>query len=256
MVFVFSLFILPGQPVEAVAVALRAALGSTKVVRLQGLAASRPAAAWPTFYDALTEDTRQVLHLDENFAAGSIRTGQKWIEVRYDADILDEVAYRFSKNAQPLHTDESYLSEPAEVMFMHFLVQAPIGGETTFVDANALWLLLQRHAPTLGARLLNQPIRFAKADDARVLPIIAQTPAGRRLNWNYHCVDSAETAESYAFVLDCVADTSAEIAIQLAPGEAGAWWDDQVLHGRRAFQAVATNDRFLLKSGSRLAVDV
>jgi len=263
MSFISTLSIAPGQPVAAVAAALRAALGSAKVVHLQGLAAGRPAAEWPAFYDALTEATGQCLHLDENFAQGSIRTGQKWIEVRYDAAIPDDAAYRFSKNAQPLHTDESYLSEPAEVMFMHCLVQAPAGGETTFVDADVLWAQLQRHAPALAARLLNRPVRFAKADDARTLPIIARTPGGLRLNWNYHCVDPAETAENHAlaqefraFLLAHVTNTPAEVAIQLAPGEAVAWWDDQVLHGRRAFQAVATNDRFLLKSGFRLVADV
>ncbi|HEX8504874.1 MAG TPA: TauD/TfdA family dioxygenase, partial [Hymenobacter sp.] len=172
-------------------------------------------------------------------------------------------AYRFSKNAQPLHTDESYLSDPAEVMFMHCLVQAPAGGETTFVDADALWQELQAHAPVLAARLLNRPVRFAKAGDARHLPIIAHTAAGLRLNWNYHCVDPAESAENHAlaqdfrqFLLERINDTPAEVAIQLAPGEAVAWWDDQVLHGRRAFRAVATNDRFLLKSGFKLTADV
>jgi alpha-ketoglutarate-dependent taurine dioxygenase len=263
MSFISTLSIAPGQVVAEVAANLRAALGSAKVVHLRGLAASLPVASWPAFYDALTEATGQCLHLDENFALGSVRTGEKWIEVRYDAAIPDDAAYRFSKNAQPLHTDESYLSEPAEVMFMHCLVQAPAGGETTFVDADELWAQLQQHAPALAARLLGRPVRFAKADDARTLPIIAHTPAGLRLNWNYHCVDPAETLENHVlaqefrqFLLTHITDTPAEVAIQLAPGEAVAWWDDQVLHGRRAFQAVATNDRFLLKSGFRLAADV
>jgi len=263
MSFISTLSIAPGQSVAEVAAALRAALGSAKVVHLQGLAASQPAAEWPAFYDALTEATGQCLHLDENFALGSVRTGEKWIEVRYDAAIPDDAAYRFSKNAQPLHTDESYLSEPADVMFMHCLVQAPAGGETTFVDADVLWQQLQAHAPALAAQLLDRPICFAKAGDSRTLPIIAQTPAGLRLNWNYHCVDPAETAENHAlaqefrqFLLTHVTGTAAEVAIQLAPGEAVAWWDDHVLHGRRAFQAVATNDRFLLKSGFRLTADV
>ena len=263
MSFISTLSIAPGQSVAEVATSLRAALGSAKVVHLQGLAASQTAAAWPAFYDALTEATGQCLHLDENFAQGSIRTGEKWIEVRYDAAIPDDAAYRFSKNAQPLHTDESYLSEPADVMFMHCLVQAPAGGETTFVDADVLWQQLQLHAPALAAQLLGRPVCFAKAGDSRTLPIIAQTPAGLRLNWNYHCVDPAETAENHAlaqefreFLLAHITGTAAEVAIQLAPGEAVAWWDDQVLHGRRAFQAVATNDRFLLKSGFRLPANV
>ncbi|RZK45674.1 MAG: hypothetical protein EOO59_20610, partial [Hymenobacter sp.] len=198
MSFISELSIVPGQPVADVAAALRAALGQAKVVHLRGLAAGCAVADWPAFYDALTEATGQCLHLDENFALGSVRTGAKWIEVRYDAAIPDDAAYRFSKNAQPLHTDESYLSEPADVMFMHCLVQAPAGGETTFVDADVLWQQLQKHAPALAAQLLGRPICFAKAGDSRTLPIVADTPAGLRLNWNYHCVDPAETAENHA----------------------------------------------------------
>ena len=242
---------------------LRATLGSAKVVHLRGLADWLPAPQWPAFYETLTEATGQCLRLDEDFAQGSARTGHKWIEVRYDAAIPDDAAYRFSKNAQPLHTDESYLSDPAEVMFMHCLVQAPSGGETTFVDADVLWAALQAHCPALAARLLDRPVRFAKAGDFRHLPIIARTPAGLRLNWNYHCIDPAETPEIHAlagefrqFLLDYISFTPAETVIQLAPGEAVAWWDDQVLHGRRAFRAEATNDRFLLKSGFRLTGNV
>jgi len=258
-----TLQLVPQQPAAAQAAALRAALGRAKVVHLRGLAAWQPPAGWPAFYDALTEAAGQVLHLDEDFAQGNARTGGKWIEVRYDAAVPDDAAYRFSKNAQPLHTDESYLSTPAEVMFMHCLVQAPAGGETTFVDADVLWQQLQQYNPALAARLLGRPVRFAKADDARTRPIIARTPAGLRLNWNYHCVDPAESAETHRlaeefrqFLLDHISNTPAETAIQLAPGEAVAWWDDQVLHGRRAFRAAATNDRFLLKSGFKLTADV
>lgn len=263
MSFITTLSLSPHHAPAHLAGELRMALGSAKVVHLRGLTEWLPAPEWPAFYEALTEATGQCLRLDEDYAQGSTRTGHKWIEVRYDADIPDDAAYRFSKNAQPLHTDESYLSDPAEVMFMHCLVQAPAGGETTFVDADALWLELQAHAPTLAARLLNRPVRFAKAGDFRHLPIIAQTPVGWRLNWNYHCIDPAESAENHAlaqefrqFLLDYLNDKPAEIAIQLAPGEAVAWWDDQVLHGRRAFHAEATNDRFLLKSGFRLTADV
>ena len=259
MSFITTLSLAAPQPSAQVAAALRAALGSAKVVHLRGLAARLPATEWTGFYETLTEATGQCLLLDEDYTQGSARNGHKWIEVRYDAAIPDGAAYRFGKNAQPLHTDESCLSEPAEVMFMHCLVQAPAGGETTFVDADVLWQQLQAHAPALAARLLGRPVRFAKAGDARHLPVIAHTPAGLRLNWNYHCVDPAESSENHAlahefrqFLLDHINDTPAETAIQLAPGEAVAWWDDRVLHGRRAFRAEATNDRFLLKSGFRL----
>ncbi|WP_052732832.1 TauD/TfdA family dioxygenase [Hymenobacter terrenus] len=263
MPFLNTLVLKSHRSTDQLAGELRAELGLAKVVHLRGLAEWLPAAEWPSFYETLTEGTGHCLRLDEDFAQGSARTGHKWIEVRYDADIPDDAAYRFSKNAQPLHTDESYLSDPAEVMFMHCLVQAPAGGETTFVDADVLWQVLQTQNPALATRLLNRPVRFAKAGDFRHLPIIAQTPAGLRLNWNYHCVDPAESPENHAlaqefrqFLLDHISNTPAETAIQLTPGEAVAWWDDQVLHGRRAFRAEATNDRFLLKSGFRLTANV
>lgn len=259
MAFIATLHIQPHQPATAVAEALRAALQEAKVVHLRGLAQARPLAEWAAFYDALTEATGQCLHLDEDYAQGSIRTGQKWIEVRYDAAVPDEAAYRFSKNAQPLHTDESYLSDPADVMFMHCLVQAPAGGETTFVDADALLEHLRARRPALARQLLDRPMRFAKADDARTQPIIAHTPHGLRLNWNFHCLDPSETPENHAlarefreFLLTEMEGSAAETALLLAPGEAVAWWDEQVLHGRRAFRAQATNDRFLLKSGFKL----
>jgi alpha-ketoglutarate-dependent taurine dioxygenase len=202
MSFITTLSIPAHRAATALAPDLRAALASAKVVHLRGLADWLPASEWPAYYEALTEATGQCLHLDEDFAQGSARTGHKWIEVRYDADIPDDAAYRFSKNAQPLHTDESYLSDPAEVMFMHCLVQAPAGGETTFVDADALWQALQERRPDLAARLLGQRVRFAKAGDFRHLPIIAQTPAGLRLNWNYHCVDPAESPENHALAAE------------------------------------------------------
>lgn len=263
MSFITQLSLRPNSAAAEAAQALRTALAGAKVVYLTGLATWLPATGWAAYYEALTEATGQCLHLDEDFAQGSARTGHKWIEVRYDAAIPDDAAYRFSKNAQPLHTDESYLSQPAEVMFMHCMVQAPAGGETTFVDADALWEQLLEHDPMLATRLLDQPVRFAKAGDARCLPIIARTPAGLRLNWNYHCVDPAESPAIHAmahdfrqFLLTYLTDSPAELALLLAPGEAVAWWDDRVLHGRRAFRAEATNDRFLLKSGFRLTSDV
>ena len=257
--FITTCLLPPQLSVAAGASQLRQALAGAKVVHLRGLADWLPAAEWAAFYDALTEAAGHCLHLDEDFARGSIRSGRKWIEVRYEPAVPAGTAYRFGKNAQPLHTDESYLSEPAEVMFMHCLAQAPAGGETTFVDADVLWARLGTEHPDLAARLLGRPVRFAKAGDLRCQPIIARTPAGLRLNWNYHCLDPLESAETQAlaqefrqFLLDRISGTPAEVALQLAPGEALAWWDERVLHGRRAFQAEAANDRFLLKSGFRL----
>src|SRR4051812_24067986 len=86
------------------------------------------------FYDSATEYVGQFISIGEDFTKGGAQTGEKWLEIRYDHDIPDLAAYRHSKNAQPLHTDESYITNPADIMFFYCVNKAEEGGATTFVD--------------------------------------------------------------------------------------------------------------------------
>src|SRR3546814_11115164 len=64
------------------------------------------------------------------------RTGEIWMEVRYDPQHPD--AYRHSANAQPLHTDGSYIPSFPNATLMACVANAGAGGETTFIDADDL----------------------------------------------------------------------------------------------------------------------
>ena len=54
------------------------------------------------------------------------------MEIRYDPKVKD--AYRYSSNAQPLHTDGSYISSFPNASFIYCQASASKGGETIFID--------------------------------------------------------------------------------------------------------------------------
>src|SRR5688572_32814590 len=63
-------------------------------------------------YDGLLASMGTAAHIAEDVAVGdrdNQRTGEIWMDVRFDPSIKD--AYRHSSNAQPLHTDGSYIAE-------------------------------------------------------------------------------------------------------------------------------------------------
>lgn len=209
------------------------------------------------FYDAFTEEIATVLHLGEDFTKGGCQTGEKWLEIRYDVDVPDLAAYRHSKNAQPLHTDESYIANPADVMMFYCINKAVKGGATTFIDAPVLVKYMEENAPQLLQELYDTPIRFRKADETRTERIIREEADGLiHFNYNYYCIDNKETKENkdlnqrfFEFLQTYVASSHMIEPVGLNPGEAVLWWDELVLHGRTSFKAEKTNDRFIWKTG-------
>lgn len=209
------------------------------------------------FYDELIEGVGKVITIGEDFRQNGKQTGERWLEIRYDDDIPDLSAYRHSKNAQPLHTDESYISDPADIMFFYAVNKAEYGGNTTFVDGPQLVRLMQKNAPDLLEKLVSTDVTYRKADELRTEKIVdISNPDFPRFNYNYYCIDPNESEENkelnksfFDFLQSNVAFTYLAHKVGLAPGEAVAWWDHYVLHGRDAFYAERTNDRFIWKAG-------
>jgi len=213
------------------------------------------------FYDTLTDASGECVRIGEDFAQGGVATGEKWLENRYDADIPDTAAYRHSKNAQPLHTDESYDPAGADIMFFYCVNRAPAGGGTTFVDGPVLVDLIKQRDAQLLEDLLSTEVTYSKGGRSRTSKIIRYDEQGTiRFNYNYYCVEKS----SPQFVLDLnqrfhdflqnhVVGSDLEEQILLQPGEAVAWWDELVLHGRASFCPEKTNDRFIWKTGIRAA---
>lgn len=233
---------------------MRDALANTKVVKLV------PGWHIPdlrTFYDEVTEQVGSCINIGEDYTQGGMQTGEKWLEIRYDHDVPDLAAYRHSKNAQPLHTDESYIANPADIMVFYCVNKAEEGGATTFVDGPALVRHLKEYDNDLYEALISNDICYRKAEEFRKKPIISFDKNGVPMfNYNYYCIDKDETDEHkdlnkrfHNYLQDQVAFSYMVQSVYLNPGEAVAWWDDYVLHGRNAFKAEKTNDRFIWKTG-------
>jgi alpha-ketoglutarate-dependent taurine dioxygenase len=186
----------------------------------------------------------------------SQRTGELWAEVRYDPAIPN--SYRNSSNAQPLHTDGSYIPTHPNAAFMCCVASADNGGETVFISAEELVAALETERPDLLDALQQIPIPHVRGD-RRIHPVIRRDGAELLLNWNYYCV--AEDCEPrvaelrqhfFDYLRDSVAVRSALVPIKLMPGDAVLWKDDRLLHGRNAFVGNRPGERFLWKC----AVDV
>jgi alpha-ketoglutarate-dependent taurine dioxygenase len=185
------------------------------------------------------------------------RTGGLWTEVRYDPGFTN--AYRHSANAQPLHTDGSYGPSYPNATLMCCVRNAGEGGETIFVSASDVEAALEQEAPDLLKQLKTVPIPHERSGDRRVLPFIRRVGDEARVNWNYYCVAANAPAEAlalreplFAWLRDSPAVARAIVPVKLATGDAVTWKDDTVLHGRNAFRANVSSERFLWKC----AVDV
>ena len=144
-------------------------------------------------------------------------------------------------------------------MVFYCVQDAPTGGETIFVSGVELCDHLQRVEPELFEQLVSQPVRYAKAANARETPIITYAGALPSLNYNYFCVAAdqpraaIELNERLHRYLEDDLPRELIMEVPLGPGEAVAWWDNRVLHGRNAFEAARTNDRFIWKTAVQLA---
>lgn len=248
---------LPRDPgPERAASAVLDAWESAEVVHLSGIPARVDLRG---FYNAVVEAIGRPVAIAEDARIvdrARQRTGERWMEVRFDPTLPD--AYRHSANAQPLHTDGSYIPDYPNATLMYCVAAAPEGGETVFLSGRALLDVLAAENPTLLARLRSTPVPHARSGLRRTAPVLDADEAGPVLNWNYYCVDPSASTEAqtlrddlFAFLVE---PTISErlVAVRLEPGDAVLWKDRRVLHGRTAFAANAVSERFIWKC----AVDV
>lgn len=207
------------------------------------------------YYDRVVELVGRPMDVGEDYVDGQ-PTGGRWSEIRYSTAVPDDVAFRHSKNAQPLHTDASYVSSPPQVMWFYCDNAAPSGGETIFVSGQRLISELRESRPELLDRLTSQDVTYEKAGDERTRPIIEVSDDHQvDLNFNYYCALGSQSREGIElnerFFRYVQEELPQELIMEigLRPGDAVAWWDHRVLHGRNAFEASTTGDRSIWKTG-------
>jgi alpha-ketoglutarate-dependent taurine dioxygenase len=212
------------------------------------------------FYDSNFAAIGKPVPLAEDVTVGDRdkqRTGEIWSEVRYDPRHPD--AYRHSANAQPLHTDGSYIPEFPNATLMACVANAGEGGETTFIDAKDVVETLEAEDTQLLNALLSRTIPHARSGDRRDEKVFDIRGDGIWVNWNYYCVDQQIDNEGRALAdrlfhfLGSSSQIKAKtVGIKLDPGDAITWKDRRVFHGRNGFVATQESERFLWKC----AIDV
>ena len=230
----------------------------SKVVHIRG---PKPDGDFREFYWSFFGKVGSPLPIAEDATIrdrNSQRTGGYWFEVRYEPSSRD--AYRHSAEAQPLHTDMSYIPIPNSVGFLGCVAMPEQGGATTFVDSVDVVEALRAEAPELLARLEAMEMPHARSGDRRVEKVVRWVDGQPLMNWNYYCVDPELGAEAQAtredfhlFLRNSPAIAAATVRVKLAPGDAVLWKDEHVLHGRDSFDADKPSERFLWKSGLLVA---
>lgn len=207
------------------------------------------------FYESLFPALGKPAALAEDVNLGardSQRSDQIWMEVRYDPNYPD--AYRHSANAQPLHTDGSYIPAFPNATLMACVANAGDGGETIFIDSRKLYQILSDDQPDMLAALTSTPIQHARSGDEKTAVVIEKIGDEVKLNWNYFCIAPDLDADQRALVEQFqdflqTAPAVREVLkpVKLTPGDAVTWKDDYVLHGRNSFVATSVSERFIWK---------
>ena len=175
-----------------------------------------------------------------------------WWEISYQPD--REIAYAYSKTAQPLHTDNAWFSDPAEINFFIMAKQARSGGQQIIYPVSRLIDDLEADDPSLLKDLTNTQVEIRKGDnDFANHTTIIRVEAQPKIFWNYYrtvkddpCVASL-CERSFEFLRNKVESNSIEI-VHLETGDCLAFNDLHMLHGRTAYEAEMPRDRVLLHS--------
>jgi alpha-ketoglutarate-dependent taurine dioxygenase len=227
-------------------------MGTLKVLRVSGAA---PKAVDPRdFWQRMGETLGRCAQILEDSITGEeVEASGGWMDVRFEPDRLD--TYRHANVGQPLHCDTAYGTALQNIGLFYLEKQASRGGESLFVSAQAVTDYVGRADPGLLARLFATEVKFGKGRACRTTPILRQSSGGVKINWNWFRVLSdqgegvAALREDFKVLLErMILDEDAVMAFRLDEGDAVFFRDDEVLHGRKAYDAAVSGDRLLWKT--------
>ena len=200
-------------------------------------------------------------HLGKPFALGEDvtrgdrgiqRTGDIWFQVRYDSQHPD--AYRHSSQAQPLHTDGSYIPSYPSSTILICEAAASEGGATTFINNIDVANALRDHNHELYEFVTTTKIYHERSGD-ETYDFIINPENDYRINYNFYCISQSKNLPEHLnkinlfqeFLLKDEGIKQATIPVKLMPGEAVFWKDDRCLHGRNSFNPKIESERFIWK---------
>lgn len=242
----------PGLDAEAMRVLVRGEMASVQVLRLR---ATTPVGEPLPFWRTVGEGLGASCDVVEDSVTGQPRVVPgAWMDVRFEPDRPD--TYRHHKVGQPLHSDGAYSPpEYADQIALFYLArQARAGGESLFVDAATVAARARTLDPALYEALTTLPVQFGKVGAGRTTTILATVDGRLKINWNYFRVLPGQgeavdhLREAFRAFLEAMIDDGAVSSFRLDEGDVVFFRDDEVLHGRRDFEAEASGDRLLWKT--------
>ena len=203
---------------------------------------------WTTFLSQqcnLTLDTRQY-NLAETIEHSV------WWEISYQPE--KATAYAHSNTRHPLHNDNSWFADPAEINFFIMEKQASSGGAQSIYALDRLISDLSADDPALLADLTSIEVTIQKGagEYFNKTPIIKLLPEPN-IFWNYYRTDKSDIAvkvlcDAFFAYLEKRESTSSVEFLQCNTGDCLCFHDQKVLHGRTAFTATQPFERVLFQS--------
>ena len=177
-----------------------------------------------------------------------------WWTIAYDPE-KDKV-YTYSKTRQPLHTDNSWFSVPAEMNFFYMEKQVEKGGENTFYPIDRLKTDLQKENPALLNDLENIKVIIQKGEgeDYNETSIIDDN----KIYWNFYRTvkdnnDINNMCNHFFEYLGKKERTNSVEVFKSHSGDIFCFNDLTILHGRLSYNAKIKNDRILHQSMWKIA---
>lgn len=188
-----------------------------------------------------------------HFSDGNQLTHADWWEISYQPEKAKSYAY--SNTRQPLHCDNAWFSDPAEINFFCMHKQARQGGQQTIYPVSRIINDLENEAPILFSDLTSIPVIIKKGQgqEQNQTTIIQLNKAQAKISWNFYRTEKASAkiqvmCEHFFRFLEKKEQTNSVERIHANSGDCFAFNDALLLHGREAFTATEPSERILYQS--------
>jgi len=176
-----------------------------------------------------------------------------WWNITYDPE--KQHSYTYSKTAQPLHNDNAWFSDPAEINFFFMEKQAFKGGESIFYPIRRILNDLQSEEPQLFDDLQTTIVTIQKGNHeySNTTSILKDG----KIFWNYYRTIKKDNqirkmCDYFFSFLKMKESSKSIISYRMDSGDILFLNDLTMLHGRLAFEAHSKGDRSLFQSMWRI----
>ena len=187
---------------------------------------------------------------DRQFDLINILKPSTWFSVYYSKDKNN--VYTHSNTRQPLHNDNAWFSDPAEMVFLAFQKQAKKGGENTIYPLERLLNDLEKEEKELLLDLQSCEVIIRKDATGKYFnktKIIEKNS----IYWNYYRIEKPnKTIErmcnKFFKFLELKEMTNSVEVIRCESSDILCFNDTKMLHGRTKFLAKKKEDRIIHQS--------